>query len=580
MRRKETVPNRAVLKDGRLWLYVYERGMETTKNLADVPKCKYHLKTGVYELPLTWGNVRLLEEWEFIFSKSLRDWQRIERQERDVRNLKIKNIKGLPHDLHPYQLRGVSWIDECGGRALIADEMGLGKTVQALAWCHMHTKKRPVLVVCPSILKINWEREAEKWVKDAQVQVLEGRTTYKITGNFVVINYDILDWWKNDLKWYGFEVLLCDEAHYIKNDKSKRTKAFKTVAKQINNIVALTGTPIENRPIEIYNIVHVLDPTLFPDRWRFAKQFCDLKAGEYGGVDMSGSSNEQKLHRILTKTVMLRRKKSEVLTDLPPKRVSVLPLEINNRKEYREAEGRFIRYLQKKFDDDLLTKEGIEKELKRYAKEHDLKVGEELSAKDIKHIKQTKVEKAQAAPVLVQMGQLKQLAVKGKMEAACEWIKGVLEKDEKLVVFGVNRLVIDWLMKEFKDVAVRVDGSVTTKQRQRAVDRFQNDPTCRLFVGNIDAAGVGLTLTAASNVAIIQFPWTPTKLSQAADRVHRITQTKEVTVWNLVGVNTIEEKILKVLQEKEKTIVDILDGGNYDGMSIALEIAKKYKIVA
>jgi len=145
-----------------------------------------------------------------------------------------------------------------------------------------------------------------------------------------------------------------------------------------------------------------------------------------------------------------------------------------------------------------------------------------------------------------------------------------------LVVFAIHKRVIKHLKENFPN-AVKVDGSVTQKQTQEAVDNFQNDPNIQLFIGNIRAAGVGLTLTAASNVAIIQFPWSPSVLNQAIDRVHRITQKKQVTAWNLVGENTIEERILNILRNKESIISQVLDGEIFEDKSVMMELIESYK---
>jgi len=448
-------------------------------------------------------------------------------------------------------------------------------TIQAITWCQLHIKERPVLVICPSSVKISWQRMADEWMDVVNVQILEGRTPYEITGDFVIINYDILNYWVNDLKVYGFKVLIADEAHYIRNSTSKRTKAFKQIARYFEKIIAMTGTPIENYPVEIFNIVNILNPKIFPNYYDFTKRFCDAKNDGFSR-NIKGVSNPEELYRILTKTVMIRRKKSEVLTDLPPKNICVLPLEITNRKEYRTAELKFIEYLSTKFHTDL-GKDGIEKELKAYAKLHDIEISDDLDSDDLAVLHDTKIEKAKAAPVLVQMGILKQLAVKGKMKAMIEWITDFLESGEKLVVFTLNRFVITELLKEFPD-AVSYEGKTSKKNRQLAIDSFQTDESCKLFISNIDAGGIGITLTAASNVLMTQYPWTPGKFGQAPDRLHRMTQIKQVTVWNAVGANTIEEKIIKVLALKEQIITDVLDGGKHDTSSIASEIIKMYKI--
>lgn len=570
-----SIPNRAILKEDKIWLLVDSQDFTTTKRICSLLSCKYHLREGTFDLPLTYKNVQQLIEWNFELGKALRDWERITRQELDIQHVKIKAIPGLLGTLRPFQARGVEFIDELNGRALIADEMGLGKTIQALAWCQLHKQDAPVLIICPSSVKINWMREILSWLNETDVQILESRSPYKITGKFVIINYDILGWWVPDLKMYKFKVLIVDEAHFLKSSSAKRTKSFKQLAKYFDKIIALTGTPIENAPIEIFNIVNVLNPRIFPNYYQFTQNYC---AAHNDGFtrNVRGASNTDELYRILSSSIMIRRKKCEVLKELPEKQISVIPLEITNRKEYTDAENQFIKFLTEKFKTDL-GKEGIEKELKGYAKKHGLQVGEELDQQDLENIRALKIEKAGNATVLVQMGILKQLAAKGKMKAVIAWIHDFLESGEKLVVFAINKDVINELMKEFPDAA-RLDGSTPTIQRQKNIDRFQSDINCNLFIANMDAGGIGITLTAASNVLNTQYPWTPSKLSQAADRVHRITQTKSVTIWNTVAVDTIEEKILKVLLEKEKMINSILDGGKYDAGAIASEVIKLYNI--
>lgn len=568
-------PPRAFLKNDRIYLMIDSRDHDISKQTRSIADGRYHIKDDMCSIPLTYPNARKLIEWHFQFGKSLREWERLARQEHEIQNIKIKNIPGLKGTLRPFQARGVEFIDELNGRALIADEMGLGKTIQALSWCQLHKQDSPVLIICPSSVKINWSREILNWLGETDVQILEGRNITRITGKFVIINYDILAGWVPALKQFGFKVLIVDEAHFIKNSTSKRTKAFKKLAKYIDKIIALTGTPIENAPIEIFNIVNVINPSVFPNYYEFTQEFC---AAHHDGFtrNVRGASNTEELYRRLTSSIMIRRKKCDVLKDLPPKQISVMPLNIDNRKEYTDAENQFIEFLKEKFNTDL-GKEGIEKELKAYAKRYDMEVGDVLDYQDLLSIKDLKVEKAENALVLVQMGLLKQLAAKGKMKSVIEWIHDFLESGEKLVVFAINKDVITELMIEFPDAA-RLDGSTTLVNRQKAIDRFQTEKDCILFIANIKAGGIGITLTAASNVAMIQFPWTPGELAQAADRVHRITQTRSVTVWNIVAVNTIEEKIIKVLSEKEKMINDVLDGGVYDAGAIASEVIKLYNI--
>jgi SWI/SNF-related matrix-associated actin-dependent regulator 1 of chromatin subfamily A len=541
---------------------------EAFRKIASFPDVK--MKSDYWEGYITQKLIELLKELNFVFSPSLQNW---DKKEDEVKKLSLNlNVE----ELYKYQIEGVHFLEQKNGRALIADEMGLGKTVQALSWLKLHPEFSKVLVICPASLKINWQREAEKWAL-LDMEILNGTTPHKIKSNDVIINYDILSYWEKHLKLKQFDVIIFDEAHYIKNNKAKRTKAFKRLVKSVPRLIALTGTPIENKPIEIYNIVKVIDPSIFPDATDFAVEFCGAKKTRFGW-DKNGATNTLRLNKILSSSIMIRRKKVDVLKDLPEKQIIKVPFEINNRIEYDQAETEFVEFLKKKFNTENLTEEILE-ELKQFAKRNDIEVSEELTTDEIRLIKEHKFERIASAPVLAQIELLKQLAVKGKMDQVIEWIENFLESGEKLVVFAVHKKVVSQLMEKFKHIAVKVDGSVSQKQRQEAVDKFQKDVKTRLFIGNIKAAGVGITLTAASNAAIIEFPWSPGELNQAADRIHRITQTKQVTIWNLVGESTIEEKIITLLKKKEKVITKILDGKQYEDQSILMDLFKSYLMI-
>ena len=538
---------------------------EAFRKIASFPDVK--MKSDYWEGYITQKLIELLKELNFVFSPSLQNW---DKKEDEVKKLSLNlNVE----ELYKYQIEGVHFLEQKNGRALIADEMGLGKTVQVLSWLKLHPEFSKVLVICPASLKINWQREAEKWAL-LDMEILNGTTPHKIKSNDVIINYDILSYWEKHLKLKQFDVIIFDEAHYIKNNKAKRTKAFKRLVKSVPRLIALTGTPIENKPIEIYNIVKVIDPSIFPDATDFAVEFCGAKKTRFGW-DKNGATNTLRLNKILSSSIMIRRKKVDVLKDLPEKQIIKVPFEINNRIEYDQAETEFVEFLKKKFNTENLTEEILE-ELKQFAKRNDIEVSEELTTDEIRLIKEHKFERIASAPVLAQIELLKQLAVKGKIDQIIEWIENFLESGEKLVVFAVHKKVVSQLMEKFKHIAVKVDGSVSQKQRQEAVDKFQKDVKTRLFIGNIKAAGVGITLTAASNAAIIEFPWSPGELNQAADRIHRITQTKQVTIWNLVGESTIEEKIITLLKKKEKVITKILDGKQYEDQSILMDLFKSY----
>jgi SWI/SNF-related matrix-associated actin-dependent regulator 1 of chromatin subfamily A len=451
------------------------------------------------------------------------------------------DVPGLNGDLMPFQQQGIAFIESRDGRALIGDEMGLGKTIQAIGYLQLHKERRPALIVCPASLKKNWYNEIIKWMpKPGDVQILQGRKPYPIEGDIVIINYDILGTWENYLSKYRFEVSIWDECHFMKNSKAQRTKAAKKICKSTKRVIMLSGTPIVNRASEFYNSISMVRPDLFPSYWKFVHRYTNAKHNGFGW-DFKGSKNGTELNKILTETIMIRRKKDDVLTELPPKLKSIVPFDLANRATYNRAEANMIAWIREN--------EGAEK-----------------------------AEKASQAQVLVEFEKLKQLALDGKMKAIIDWTDTFLNSDQKLVLFATHTKTLDILEEKFKDICVRIDGSTAQKKRQDIVDRFQEDDSIRLFLGNVKAAGVGLTLTAASNVAFVELPWTPGDFEQAADRCHRIGQEDTVNVWVLIAEDTIEESIAAILSKKQKTLDAVLDGKITEAGSVLSDLIENMKI--
>ena len=185
-------------------------------------------------------------------------------------------VPGLTGELFPFQKVGVEFLERANGRAGIFDEMGLGKTIQAIAYMQLHPELRPVVVVVPASLKINWKREIEKWMTtNFKVEVLKGRTPYDLTGDILIINYDILTAWIAKLLEFKPALLIADEAHYAKNTTSQRAKALINLAEKIDKVILLTGTPVTNRPKELFPLLQMLDKNAWPNFFRYAKQYCD-----------------------------------------------------------------------------------------------------------------------------------------------------------------------------------------------------------------------------------------------------------------------------------------------------------------
>lgn len=455
---------------------------------------------------------------------------------------------GLSRELFEYQKEGVGFLESRNGRAIIGDDMGLGKTAQSLAYLQLHLKARPAVIICPSSLKLNWCLEIFKWMerKDANLIYLLGGKTKKTceevsikgSGRLImrpckvpksgifIINYDVMPDWAATIKGLKAEIFLLDEVQTIKSKKAARSKAVLALAKGVPKIIAMTGTLIENRPAEAYNAIHMIDPTLFPSEWKYKNRYCDPKFNGFGW-SYNGSSNTIELHNKIS-NICIRRLKIDVLKDLPPKIRVVVPLELDNRAEYTKAENHLIAWI-----------------------------------KENKGLKQAK--QASKVEALARINELKQLSAKGKLESSLDWIEDYLSEGAKLVVFAVNTFILDAVQYAFPDCSVRIDGSVTGTKRNDAVDQFQNNPKIRLMIGNIQAAGVGLTLTAAYATCFLQLPWTPSAVSQAADRVHRIGQTAEcVFTYFLLGTNTIEIEVAEMIDKKQKVLDAVLDGVKSD----------------
>jgi SWI/SNF-related matrix-associated actin-dependent regulator 1 of chromatin subfamily A len=453
-------------------------------------------------------------------------------------DFEIPGILGQPL---PYQRAGVQFIDLAGGRGIIADEMGLGKTLQSLAYLQLHPDKRPAIIVVPASLKINWEREIAKWLSTEERIVTLGGTkpdAQALTGaSIVILNWDILTHWVDTLIDAGPIVLIYDEAHYAKNSKSRRAKAAAVLAKKTEHAILLTGTPLTNRPVELFPLLNMVDPGAWPKFFPFAKRYCDAHNNGFGW-DFSGASNLDELHQKI-KPFMIRRTKAQVMAELPAKRRSTVAIELDPkmRREYDRsvAEAR------------AMIEESIES-------------GESFGAAHLAMIEKTK-----------------QIAVAAKMAQSKQWIADFLESGQKLIVFATHKSVVAELMAAFGEQAVRVTGDDSQQDRQQSVDRFQADDSVRLFVGNIKAAGVGLTLTAASGVAFLEFAWTPGDHLQAEDRAHRIGQTDSVTAWYLVAQDTIDETIVRLIQSKAGVIDQVVDGKNESDFKVSIlrELAKE-----
>jgi SWI/SNF-related matrix-associated actin-dependent regulator 1 of chromatin subfamily A len=559
---------------------MFPYSQETVTNVKTLDGRWYYgdAKPKYWTADLSLTNVEHLKSWDFKLSQEVQDW--CKRNSVTVHDVGRKSVP-MKKPLYPFQEQGVAFLEAKNGRALIGDEPGLGKTWQAVAYLALHTELRPVVVVCPASLKLNWEREINGLMDNARVQIISGRPNNgsglsSLIGDILIINYDILSDWAEILMEKKIKTLILDEIHKLKNWKTNRTKAVMSM-KKIDHIIGLSGTPIVNRPSEFFVPLHLLDPTSFPSFRRFVSKYTEAKYNGFGW-DYSKARNQTELHELLCRTVMIRRLKVDVLKDLPPKVRTVIPTEINNWPEYKKAENDFIEWVRGSREQFNYIKEM--KELKyRIQDADDSDVRDNLIEKfQEMESKRSPLDRAQNAQVIVQMEKLKQVSVRGKMNALKDWIEDYLEQKEKLVIFAVHKEVINTLMEELKQYnPVKIDGSVSMTNRQKAVDAFQTDPNCRLFIGNIQAAGVGLTLTASDTTCFVELPWVSGELLQAEDRVHRIGQKADsINAYYLIAKDTIEEKIMKLLDSKAQVLSQVLDGKEVEGGSLLMELLDSY----
>lgn len=443
----------------------------------------------------------------------------------------------LHKDLFPYQVEGVIEAEKHNGNLMILDFCGLGKTCQAISYCKLHPEYK-VLVICPGFIKINWQREVKRWA-DEPATILFGMTPYQfdIINRFVIINYDLLSAWKMELLRHKFDVIIGDEIQYVANNKANRTKAFIQIAKKVPKKLFLSGTPFKNKPSEFFTALSLISPENFPNRWKFLWRYCNPKHTGYGWTFNGATNIDELVER--TKPFYIRRTKSEVLPELPQKQINVVSFDMSHS-------------LQLKYDSASETfQEWATSANKKYAE-----------------------GKAHAET-------LRTIAYLGKREYALQWIQDFLETNKKLVVFVYHREAIKDVVGALGKICVSIDGSTPNEERQRAVDAFQTNDNIRVLVGQIQAAGVGITLTAASDAVFLEFPWTPADALQASDRVHRLGQTADnVTIWYMVTEGTIDEDMMAMIQEKHKVLDKILDNGTADpffGEDVLTLMKRKYE---
>ena len=421
-------------------------------------------------------------------------------------------------------------------RFILADDMGLGKTTSTVV-AALETEAKKILIICPASLKINWQREIQNYT-DRPIYICDGKK-YE-DADFVIINYDIIKNFHDPqnkensliLK-SNFDLIIIDEAHYIQNSSAQRTKLINSFVKDVDRLWLLTGTPMTSRPMNYYNLLNLIESPVAANWMAYVVRYCNgyqFQVGNRKVWNVTGASHLEELRDRTSKQV-LRRLKTDVL-DLPDKIITPVYLRLKS-KEYEELMGEYYDWYDKNPD--------------------------ESSSLTVQFTKLTKV---------------RQVIAKEKINSTIELIENILEQDKKVIVFTNFTETLQTINSHFGKKSVYLDGSCSPKQRQDAVDRFQNDENIKVFVGNLKAAGVGITLTAAEAVIMNDLSFVPSDHSQAEDRSYRYGQKSNVSVYYPIFENTIEGVIYDILNHK-KNIFETVMGDNLSRADIVQEIMSK-----
>ena len=411
---------------------------------------------------------------------------------------------------------------------ILADDMGLGKTTSTII-AALETGAKKILIICPASLKINWQREIENY-SNKPTSIIEGKKWED--GDFIIINYDIIKNFHDEKKKSDsvllktkFDLVIIDEAHYIQNKQAQRTKLINDFVSNVDRLWLLTGTPITSRPINYFNLLNLIECPVAKNWMAYVKRYCNgfqFQAGRRKIWNVSGASNLEEL-RDRTAPLVLRRLKENVL-DLPDKIITPVYLRLKS-KEYEALMGEYYDWYDKNGESDSLT---------------------------LQFTKLTKV---------------RQVIAEEKVASTIEICENIVEQGKKVIVFTNFTKTLEMILEHFGKKAVRLDGQMSQKERQMSVDRFQNEEDVMVFVGNIKAAGVGITLTAGEAVVMNDLSFLPSDHSQAEDRSYRYGQKNNVLVYYPIFDNTVEGIIYDILKKKkdifETVMGDKVDNGDY-----------------
>lgn len=440
----------------------------------------------------------------------------------------------LCEKLMDFQWHGIHFALKRGGRCLIGDDMGLGKTLQAIAVARVYMADWPLLIICPSSLRLNWKEELLRWLED---DLVEDEIRVLMTGKDIdmpllrvnIVSYDLMRKVPPNFV-RRCQFIIADESHYLKSTTAQRSKAITPLLKSAKRALLLSGTPALSRPVELFPQINAISPILFPQYQEYVERYCAAHVGRFG-YDVSGASNLDELHTLLRGSLLIRRKKEEVLTQLPEKQRQVLWVQ---------------------------TKPKIMKDVAKATAKLERAKANVRNASDDRRaaILQNEVKAAQ--------NELYTLSGMAKLDSVKEFCKDTAETGCKFIVFVHHNEVMealdDYVSKKLKLGLIRIDGGTSQGSRQMLCRKFQEEEKCRVALLSITAAGVGLTLTRASVVLFAELYWNPGSLLQAEDRAHRIGQRDCVLVKYLLARRTIDESMWSTVRRKLTVVGQSLTG--------------------
>ena len=460
-----------------------------------------------------------------------------------MQEISVKRAEEIAEGLFPHQVEGIAFL--LGRRrALLADDMGLGKTRQSIIAMVEAEPEGPYLVICPASIKRNWAREIEIVFPDAEPAIV-GPAPLPATDHngWVIINYEILGKNLDKLLAFDWKGVVFDEAHYLKNYQSQRSRNGAKLVESIENdpvVHALTGTPMTSRPRDLFPLLQILNHPLGKSFLSFAKRYCEAYQGDFGLV-ADGASNIEEL-TVQLHGVMLRRTKDEVL-DLPPKVRTWMDVELHPYAI--QHYNRLVQEFLSKFE----TPEAIA----------GLPESIGLSSEQSEELDES-IDTTDLGTGMGRITQVRRAIAFVKCRHTIKFVENALEQGEKVIIFTSFLNTMQRFQTYFKDRAVYVSGAVPPSKRQDRVDRFQNDDNIRLFVANMHIAGVGINLTAARQVVFNDLDWVPANHWQAEDRAYRIGQTGTVNVTYMIANGTVDSFVKTVLETKAALMDAIVEG--------------------